>query len=260
MGADPARRRLAHAWDVLVVLVDRDLKLLYKRSALGVAWALVNPLLQLLILGLVFRRVLGVRVEHYAAYAFLGILVWGWFQGALVQSAGLITGSRTLVRQPGFPLALLPFVTVGVRFFHFAVALPILLGLLAWEGLAPSPAWCALPLLAAVQFALTAGLAYPLAALNVTLRDTQHVIGVLLQLMMYVTPVFYSIEAVPASLRPWFSLNPMVPLLEAWRAVLLRGQWPDAGALLALAALAAALVALGRVVFARQAHRFVEEL
>lgn len=254
------RRRLQHARDVIAVLVARDLKVLYKRSSLGFGWALVSPLLQAFIFILVFRRVLGAPVENYASFVFAGVLIWGWFYASVQQSTTLITNSRALVRQPGFPLALLPIVTVAVRLFHFALALPFLFGLLWFQGVLPSASWIALPLLGLVQFALTAGIAYPLAALNVRLRDTQHVISVLLQLTMYLSPVFYSLESVPEEMHRWLYLNPMVSLLQAWRDVLLRGLWPNPVHLSALVLLAGVLLLAGRRFFMAQSRRFVEEL
>jgi len=254
------RRRLQHAWDVIAVLIERDLKVLYKRSLLGIGWALAGPLLQLLIFVLIFRRVLFVPVENYASFVFIGVLVWGWFHASLVQSTSLITNNRALVRQPGFPLALLPHVTVGVRLFHFALAIPFLAGLLWWQGVRPAWSWLSLPVLILAQFALTTGVAYPLAALNVRMRDTQHIVGVALQLLMYLTPIFYSLESVPEALRPWLCLNPMVFVIETWRSVLLRAQWPDPVVLGILAAFAGILLVAGRRAFVAQSHRFVEEL
>lgn len=254
------RRRLRHAFDVIAVLVARDLKVLYKRSSLGFGWALVSPLLQVFIFVLVFRRVLGGPVENYASFVFTGVLVWGWFHASVQQSTSLITSSRALVRQPGFPLVLLPIVTVAVRLFHFSLALPFLLGLLWFQGIRPADAWVCLPLLTLIQFALTAGIAYPLAALNVRRRDTQHIVAVLLQLTMYLTPVFYSLGSLPGKLSAWMYLNPMVPLMEAWRDVLLRARWPDPLHLGALALFAAALLLTGRRIFLQQSRRFVEEL
>jgi lipopolysaccharide transport system permease protein len=254
------RRQYRHALDVISVLVRRDLKVLYKRSLLGVGWALAQPLLQLLIFMFVFRRVLAIQVENFASFALTGVLVWGWFQASLVQSTGLITANRALVRQPRFPLALLPHVTIGVRLFHFALAMPLLMALLWWQGLRPTWAWLALPLLVVIQFVLTAGLAYPLAALNVRLRDTQHVVSVTLQLSMYLTPIFYTVQHVPEPYRPVLFLNPLVTLIESWRDVLLRAQWPDPTRLTVLTAVAVVLLVLGRRLFVHQSHRFVEEL
>ncbi len=257
---EPRRRDWRHDLDVIAVLVDRDLKMLYKRSWLGLGWALATPLVQLMVFSLVFRRVLSVQVDNYASFAFTGVLVWGWFQSTLSQSTSLITGSPALVRQPGFPLPLLPYVTAGVRFIHFTLALPVLLVFLWLQGIEPGWAWMSLPLIAAVQFTLSVGLAYPLAALNVTVRDTQHVVSVTLQLLMFLTPVYYSLDSVPPSLLPWFRLNPMVGLLEAWRDVLVYSRWPDATTLALLATFAVALHLIGRRVFVAQSHRFVDDL
>ena len=253
-------RRIRHARDVIAVLIARDLKILYKRSSLGFGWALVSPLLQVLIFVLVFRRVLGSYVDNYASFVFTGVLVWGWFNASLHQSTGLITSSRALVRQPRFPLELLPHVTVAVRLFHFALALPFLFGLLWWQGIEAQWSWAAVPLLIVLQFALTVAIAFPLAALNVRRRDTQHVTAVLLQLMMYLTPVFYPLDVIPESLRSWYYLNPMVALLGAWRDVLLHGQWPNPVHLAALILLAAALLVAGRRLFIRQSRQFLEEM
>ncbi len=244
----------------MVVLVDRDLKALYKRSWFGLGWALLVPVIQLAVYSLVFRRVLAVQVENYAAFAFLGVLVWSWFQAAVAQSSSLVTANHVLVKQPGFPLYVLPFVSAGVRFLHFLIALPLLVGFLVWHGGRPTVAWLALPLVAIVQYVLIAALAFPLAALNVRWRDTQHVVAALLQLGMFVTPVYYSLESVPSGLRGWFGANPMAVLLESWRAILLRDQWPDLGPLLVLGVGAGLALVVGMVLFAAVRHRFVDEL
>jgi len=253
-------RRWRHGRDLVRVLVDRDLKILYKRSSLGFGWALITPLMQLFIFVFVFRRALAVQIPNYSSYVFTGVLVFGWFQSSLSQAGGLITNSKSLVTQPGFPLVLLPHVTVCVRLFHLALALPILFALLWGQGMRPGMPWLALPLLVIVQYLLIAGLAYPLASLNVIFRDTQHIVGVILQLMMFVTPVFYSLGMVPEGMRNWFYLNPMVGMVECWRAVLMENRWPDPGVVAGLLAFGATLLFVGRRVFVSQSHRFIEEL
>ena len=253
-------RKWRHGWDVLSVLTHRDIKAQYKRSFLGFGWALGGPLLQMLVFSTVFQRVLGSQIPAYACFVFVGVLVWSWFQSSLGSSVGLITGNAALARQPGFPLTMLPFVTVSVRFLHLAIALPLMFILLWYNGIRPSLPWLALPAIAGIQYLLCVGLAYPLASLNVLHRDTQHIVSVLLQLMMFVTPIFYSITVVPEPLRDWFHLNPMVTLVGAWRAVLLEGRWPDARPLWILGAVALFFLLVGRRLFIAQSHRFVEEM
>jgi lipopolysaccharide transport system permease protein len=254
------RRKIAHFFDLLRVLVDRDMKLLYKRSALGIAWTLINPLLQLAVFSFVFRSVIPINIPQFSSFAFSGLLIWTWSQTALFQATGLITSNKALIRQPNFPTAILPVVTTMTGLIHFLLALPVLIIFLAVDGVEPSSVLFVLPLLMVIQFVLTVGLAYPLAALNVTFRDTQHTLGVLLQMLFYLTPIFYDLNSVPKEFQPFYQLNPMVPLLEAYRAILLKGTQPDWQALLIVSLVVAVILPIGLAIFRRQSNTFVEEL
>jgi lipopolysaccharide transport system permease protein len=254
------RRKIAHFFDLLRVLVDRDMKLLYKRSALGIAWTLINPLLQLAVFSFVFRSVIPINIPKFSSFAFSGLLIWTWSQTALFQATGLITSNKALIRQPNFPTAILPVVTTMTGLIHFLLALPVLIIFLAVDGVRPSSVLFVLPLLMVIQFVLTVGLAYPLAALNVTFRDTQHTLGVLLQMLFYLTPIFYDLNSVPKEFQPLYQLNPMVPLIEAYRAILLKGTQPDWQALLIVSLVVAVILPVGLAIFRRQSNTFVEEL
>ncbi|MEG3898510.1 MULTISPECIES: ABC transporter permease [unclassified Microcoleus] len=254
------RRKIAHFFDLLRVLVDRDMKLLYKRSALGIAWTLINPLLQLAVFSFVFRSVIPINIPQFSSFAFSGLLIWTWSQTALFQATGLITSNKALIRQPNFPTAILPVVTTMTGLIHFLLALPVLIIFLAVDGIQPSSVLFVLPLLMVIQFVLTVGLAYPLAALNVTFRDTQHTLGVLLQMLFYLTPIFYDLNSVPKEFQPLYQLNPMVPLIEAYRAILLKGTQPDWQALLIVSLVVAVILPIGLAIFRRQSNTFVEEL
>lgn len=254
------KRQIIYYRDLIRELVSRDLKLLYKRSMLGVAWTLLNPLLQLLVFAFVFRSVLKVNIPQYASFAFSGLLIWIWTQTSLFQSTGLITGNRPLIRQPGFPIAVLPIVTVTTGLIHFLLALPVLFLFMVINGVELTANVLLLPLLLFLQFILTVSFAYPLAALNVTFRDTQHTLGVLLQLMFYLLPIFYDLNQVPEHLRPLYVLNPMVMLLESYRAILIYGQPPAWQALLGLMVISGILLPIGYRIFKQQSQRFVEEI
>ena len=254
------RRKIAHFFDLLRVLVDRDMKLLYKRSALGIAWTLINPLLQLAVFSFVFRSVIPINIPKFSSFAFSGLLIWTWSQTALFQATGLITSNKALIRQPNFPTAILPVVTTMTGLIHFLLALPVLIIFLAVDGVRPNSVLFVLPLLMVIQFVLTVGLAYPLAAMNVTFRDTQHTLGVLLQMLFYLTPIFYDLNSVPKEFQPLYQLNPMVPLIEAYRAILLKGTQPDWQALLIVSLVVAVILPIGLAIFRRQSNTFVEEL
>lgn len=254
------KRKIAHFFDLLRELVDRDMKLLYKRSALGIAWTLINPLLQLAVFSFVFKSVVPINIPQFSSFAFSGLLIWTWSQTALFQATGLITSNRALIRQPNFPIEILPVVTTTTGLIHFLLALPVLIIFLAIDGVQPNSVLWFLPLLMLIQFILTVSLAYPLAALNVTFRDTQHTLGVLLQMLFYLTPIFYDLSSVPKEYQLFYQLNPMVPLIQAYRNVLLKGIPPDWLTLLIVSIAVAVLLPLGLGIFRRQSNRFVEEL
>lgn len=254
------RWQLFYLWDLLRSLVDRDMKLMYKRSALGIAWTLISPLLQLLVFIFVFQLIIKIDIPQYSSYVFTGLLVWNWFQSCLFQATGVIISSRPLIRQPGFPTAILPVVVVTTGLIHFVLALPILVIFLLIDGVKLTPLVLLLPLLQLIQFAITVAFSYFLAALNVTFRDTQHTLGVLLQLFFYLTPVFYELGSIPAKYWYIYGLNPMVHIVTAYRQILMWGVQPDWLALTVITGIIFILLPIGYQLFKRQSLRFVEEI
>ena len=259
--ADFPGRRLIYMRDLLRELVGRDMKLRYKRSALGIAWTLLNPLTQMLVFLFVFNLVIPLNIPHYSSFLFTALLAWNWFQGALNQSTGAIVDNRELLRRPGFSVAILPIVTVTSHLIHFLLALPVLVCFLLLEGRQLTSAILVLPLVMALQFILTLSLAYLVATFHVTFRDTQYLLSVLLNLLFYLTPNFYDASSIPVLYQPLYRLNPMVHLIEAYRAILIRGALPDhLGSLLVLGLGATGLLAFGYMTFMRASYHFVEEL
>lgn len=251
---------LRHLWDLLRSLVDRDMKLMYKRSALGIVWTLISPLLQLLVFVFVFQGIIKVNVFQYSSYVFTGLLAWNWFQNCLFQATGVIISSRALIRQPGFPIVVLPVVVVTTGLIHFVLALPILVVFLLIDGVKLTPLVLLLPLLQLIQFALTVAFAYFLAALNVTFRDTQHTLGVLLQFFFYLTPIFYELDSIPAKYWYIYGLNPMVHIVTAYRQILMWGVQPDWLALIIITGIILILLPIGYQFFIHQSLKFVEEI
>jgi lipopolysaccharide transport system permease protein len=252
--------RLPYLYDLLRELVSRDMKLLYKRSVLGVTWTLINPLLQLAVFAFVFQVVLPMNIPHYASFVFTGLLVWNWFQTSLFQATGVIIANRPLIRQPGFPMSILPVVITMTGLIHFMLALPVLIGFLVIDGINLKPIVLWLPLLQILQFVFTVSLSYFLAALNVTFRDTQHTLGVVLQLFFYLTPIFYALTNVPTGYQILYYLNPMVHIVTAYRDILIQGTQPNWLALSILGTVMVFLLPLGLSYFRQQSDRFVEEL
>ncbi len=255
-----ARRRLVYLRDLLREMVGRDMKLRYKRSLLGVAWSLLNPLAQMLVFTFVFQRLVRLDIANYSSFVFIGVLVWNWFQASLVVATGAINDNRELVKRPGFPVALLPVISVTTYLVHFLLAMPILLVFLLAGGGRLGWSFLLLPAIILLQYLLTIGLGYFLAAINVRFRDVQHLLGVALMLLFYLTPIFYDTTIVPEKYRFVYLLNPMVHLIQAYRAVLIQASLPNGLPLSLLALFTLCLLGLGYTLFKRASVRFVEEL
>ncbi|MBD2256339.1 ABC transporter permease [Pseudanabaena sp. FACHB-2040] len=253
-------QRFDYFQDLLYTLISREMQLLYKRSALGIAWTLLNPLLQLAVFVFVFQLILPIDMPHYTSFVFTGLLVWTWFQNSLFQATGVIIDSAALIRQPGFPITVLPVVITATGLVHFVLALPVLIVFLMLDGVHLTPYVMFLPVLQLLQMVFTVGLAYLLAALNVSFRDVQHTLGVVLQLLFYVTPIFYNISNVPSRYKILYELNPLVHIVTGYRAILLDGASPNWHSLLLLGLFTAVTLPFGYKIFKRQSFRFVEEL
>ena len=256
----PTIQRWLYIRDLLQTLVARNMKVRYKRSVMGFAWSLLNPLAQLLVFGFVFTMVLPLNIPNYAVFLFSGLLPWTWFSGALLESTEAIVGNRELIRRPGFPTAVLPVITLVSHLVHFTLALPVLLLFLLAAKITLTWTILALPLIIIVQFVLMLSLAYLLSTIHVTFRDTQYLLNILLLLGFYLTPVFYDSTAVPGRFHLMYSLNPMYHLINAYRAILLHGVWPDFVSLGLVGAAASAVLLLGYRYFIHTSYQFVEEL
>lgn len=252
--------RWQHRIDLTIGLVNRDLKVRYKGSLLGIAWGLVTPLAQSLVLLLVFRGVVRIQIHHYASYVFSGVLAWNWFQSSLHSASTSLLDGRGLLRRPGFPAAVLPAATVIGHFVHYLLALPILLLVLVWDGVGVKPSVLLLPLVLLVQFALTLGIALLVSVGQVIFRDTQQFLSLGLLLTFYLTPVFYEASAVPEGYRWIFSMNPLVHLLDAHRSIWLAGEAPSLASFVPLASASILLIFVAYLVLSSLQHRLAEEL
>jgi lipopolysaccharide transport system permease protein len=238
-------------------LVARDLKARYRGSVLGFFWSFVNPLLLLSIYTFVFTQVLetprGDR-QPYALFIFCGLLPWTWFASSLLESSTVLISGGNLIRKVLFPAEVLPIVTVFANLVHFCLGLLIVAAAIAyfpdvqfsWAALA----W--LPVIVLVQLLFTLGLAFLLAALTVHFRDLRDLIGNLLTLWFWATPIIYPIEVVSERWRPLLELNPFTHLAVAYQQVLFVGepftQWPR---LLALGGASLLVCWIGYFVFDR---------
>ncbi|MFN0115812.1 MAG: ABC transporter permease [Paracoccaceae bacterium] len=259
MTASP-RRSFLHLRDTVAVLVWRDQKSRYKSTAMGIVWAVAGPLLFLMTFYVLFKVVLPLEIPNYAAHLFIGIVVWTWFQGATSEAVTSIVSNPGLVAQPGFPVAALPFAVTTSHLVTMLLTLPILMAILLSGGSAMGSSLLALPVVTAGLFVFVLAVGYLVAALNVAFRDMQYIVPILLQLGYFTTPIFYDARTLPDTTHLILSFNPMMQFVEAYRAVLMRAEWPYWPGLIVTIAASALLLGATREVFRRASFRFLEEL
>jgi lipopolysaccharide transport system permease protein len=247
--------------DLVWELIVRSVRLRYRRSVLGLLWSQLAPISTIVILTIVFVRVIPLGIENYAVFVFIGLTSWQWFQGGLTSATTCVVGGRDLVRQPGFPVVLLPPVAIASHLVHYVLAAPVIFGAVAvTSGGLPASA-LSLPVILAVQFLLCLGPGFVLAAAHVRLRDTSEALNVVLRLLFYATPIIYDEGRLRGSRFSFlYDINPVAHLITAQRDALLHGRWPNPGTLLVIGGIAAGLAMLGARIFESAAARFPDEI
>jgi lipopolysaccharide transport system permease protein len=209
--------------DLLLTLAGRDVKLRYKQTALGVIWVILQPLLAAAIFAFVFGKVAKLPSDGlpYFLFAYAGLLGWNAFNSTLTKASACVVDNSQLVSKVFFPRLILPLSTVFSTLIDFAVALIFMAVMMVFYGITPTLGILLVPLWLLMLIMLAVGVGLYTSALMVPYRDLRYVIPVLMQFLLYASPVAYSVSVVPQNLRPWFYLNPICGLLEAFRWSLL---------------------------------------
>jgi lipopolysaccharide transport system permease protein len=209
--------------ELLYFLAWRDVKVRYQQTLLGVLWVVLQPLVSMAIFTVLFGILLQVDSGQvpYPVFAFAGLLPWNYFSQALNRSSTSVVSSAQLITKIYFPRLVIPLSGVLSSLVDFAIALAVLAGLMAVYRIVPTTRLLALPALILLAIATALGFGLWLSALNVRYRDVNYLLPFLIQIWMYVTPVVYGSNLVPARFRFLLSLNPMTGVVEGFRWALL---------------------------------------
>jgi len=221
--------------ELIYIFAKREIIGRYKGSALGLMWSLFNPIFMLTVYTFVFSVVFKARwagggeesKTQFALILFVGMIVHGLFAEVLNRAPSLITSNVNYVKKVIFPLEILPVVSMGAALFHCLISLSVLL--VAFSIFNSYLHWTVvfLPLILLPLIIFVLGLSWMLASLGVFLRDVGQVIGIITMLMLFLSPVFYSVSALPEEFRPWLMANPLTFIIEQARDVLIWGRVPD---------------------------------
>ena len=256
---------------LLLSLTWRDIRVRYKQSVLGIAWAALLPLSMMLIFAFVFTRAIKASSVlasdtgmPYPLFAFAGLVPWTFFAVSLNGSVNSLVANRNLVTKVYFPREVFPLSCVGSAFVDFCIAMTVLAGLLAYFHYRGDWTFGAgatlllLPVVVAVQIIMTVGIGMLLAMANLFYRDVRQIFGVAIQLCMFVSAVVVPVPRDGSVLARLIAVNPLVPLISAYRDCLIHGRWPDPAGFAYATVVAIVLLAGGWACFRRASYRFAE--
>ena len=250
--------------ELLYFLIWRDVKVRYKQTVLGVAWAVLVPVLSMLVFTAIFGNFAGLKTalpanlqSAYPVYVYAGLLPWLFFANAISLGGLSLMNQQHLLTKIYFPRLFVPTATVGGALVDMGLSFVVFLSLMASFGLVPSSSIIGLPVLVFLTRVVSLGIAYLLSALTVSYRDFKFVIPFLVQVWQYLSPVVYPTTIVPERYRWLLALNPMTGIIDGYRSALLGLPWPWMS--LSLSAISAtALFVLGLMYFRRTERRFAD--
>lgn len=255
-------RSVSTTWDLLLAITLRDIRVRYQGTFLSFIWWIARPLTLGTVLYIALGRVLGLRadVPNYSIFLLSALFPWFWFSSSILQATGIFVGNGGLLKKVRFPKLILPLSAVLFNTSQFLLTLPILIGFVLVAGIDPELMWLAgIPALMALQLLLLIGLGTLLATLSVFLRDLGPMVDVALLLLFYLSAIIFPLDLVPPEFRWVMALNPVAPLIDAWRNLFLHGEFID-GAIWPVLIITAASLAVGLFAFNKLERHFADAL
>lgn len=248
--------------DLLWHMTVRHLRGQYKQSVLGYAWAFLNPLSQMVILSFVFSTLLRFDSQGlpFPLFLFVGLLPWMFFSTGLAAATDSVVGAINLVTKVYFPREILPVAAINTKIVDLAFGLLILTGLMVVYNHPPTETIVWVPILFAIQMIFTVGLSFPLAALNLYFHDVRYLVGVVLTMWFYLTPVIYPMDTVPSKYHFLFDINPNALLINAYRRVILLDDSPDMQRLLLGLVISVTTFVIGYILFKKMESGFADHI
>lgn len=247
--------------DLLVQMTKRDLLLRYKQTFMGAAWAVFMPLVNTAVFSVIFTRVASIDVGMpYPVFAYCGFVAWNLFASSLKFSITSLTTNMALVTKVYFPREIFPLSAVLTCLVDFCVANVVLVVLMVIYGMPPTPMLVFLPVVLLVHVTFTTGMCLLIAMANLFYRDVKYLFDVVLMVWMFATSVVYPVSMIGGKAGLVMQLNPMTPIVEGYRAVMLTGQNPLTPAFGATTLVALVTFVVAWVVFHRAEYRFAENI
>lgn len=240
--------------------VKKDIRGKYKGSFLGVLWSFINPLLSVLVYAIVFPYIMRIKVENYLIYLITGIIPWTFFTSSINMGMTSILSNADIIKKVYFPRIILPISTVTSCLVNFLISCAIILLFCVGSGLGITFQILWLPLVVLIQYIMLLGFTFILSAIEMYMRDIEHIVNFILSMAFYVTPILYTPEIFPKKLSWVLKLNPMSYLVNAYRSIFFYQQMPNMTGLCIVAIFSTFLFLIGYIVFEKLQKGFAEEV
>ena len=247
--------------EMIFGLVRRELRGRYKGSVLGFLWTFINPLLQLMVYTFVFSIVMRNGIEDYYLFLFVALVPWIFFSTSVSGGARCILAQQDMVKKIYFPREVLPIAYVTGQFVNMLLSFFVIFAALVIRGKSLNLlAILCLPLIMLVEYLLALGMAMISSAITVYIRDLEYILGIVTMAWQFLSPIMYSVHQVPEKARGTFYINPMTPVITAYRDILYYGRLPELSTLLHTALMGGGLLAVGVMLFGKLKQHFAEEM
>ena len=254
-------RELRDYRDLFLFLTWRNIKVVYAQSAIGIGWAVIQPLFSMILFTLVFGKLAKISSDGvpYAVFSFTALVPWTYFSNSLTQGVNSLVQNANMISKVYFPRLILPMSAVAAKLLDFSIAMLVLAALMVWYRMVPTLGILALPLLILLMILTAAGLGAWLTALAIQYRDVKHAMTFVVQLLMYAAPVVYPTSLIPERYQLLYAINPMVGVIEGFRAALL-GTRPMPWDFIAIGAASALVIALTGALYFRRKERIFADV
>lgn len=255
---------LSELWqyrEMIISLVKRDLKSRYKGSVLGFLWMILNPLFQLVIYTIVFSGIMRSGIERFSLFLFVALVPWIFISTCFSEGTMVIFGQQEMIKKIYFPREVMPIAYTTAQFINMLLSFIVIFIFVAiYRVLITPKMFLCLIIIMLIEYIMALGITFLSASLTVYFRDLRYIFSILSMAWMYLTPILYDVDMVPEKYQKLFNLNPMTPIVVAYRDILYYGRVPDTNTYIMAFVLAVALLVIGRIVFSRLQRGFAEEL
>ena len=246
--------------ELLKTNVQKEIRGKYKGSFLGVLWSFLNPLLMVLVYALVFPYIMRVKQDNYLVFLITGVIPWNFFTTCVTSGCNCVWINGGIIKKVYFPREILPISVVASGLINFLISCIIILIFVIASGIMPTFNLLWLPVIAIIQSLLTLGVLFILSAINVYVRDIEYLVGFILQLIFYATPILYNATMFPEKYRWILYLNPMTHIIDAYRSIFYYGLMPELKSLIFIGILSLCVFIVGYQIFRKLEKGFAEDV